>query len=158
MGNVDDSKKKKLDPNIIGLEELSSEELSESDDEPEVIENMQNETNDNQCVLNEKVIENIEENEEKTIVVESNTDSEVNKNNNIINKSNSQKKEEKKPLLEHPTFHVDVNRDPKIQVARLKLPILGEEQRIMELVNENEFLIVAGETGMFVFFSNLALI
>lgn len=57
------------------------------------------------------------------------------------------KVEDKKPLLSHETINVEVKRDPKIQVSRLKLPILGEEQRIMELINEHEFLIVAGETG-----------
>lgn len=66
----------------------------------------------------------------------------------VISKSVKDKVKIKKPLLEHPTVHVNVKRDPKVQVARLKLPVLGEEQRIMELVNENQFLIVAGETGI----------
>jgi ATP-dependent RNA helicase DHX37/DHR1 len=40
-----------------------------------------------------------------------------------------------------------VNRSPKIQESRLKLPILAEEQAIMEAVNENLVVILAGETG-----------
>jgi ATP-dependent RNA helicase DHX37/DHR1 len=42
---------------------------------------------------------------------------------------------------------VPVNRSPKIQESRLKLPILAEEQAIMEAVNENPVVILAGETG-----------
>uniref|UniRef100_A0A1A9ZLF8 RNA helicase n=1 Tax=Glossina pallidipes TaxID=7398 RepID=A0A1A9ZLF8_GLOPL len=46
-----------------------------------------------------------------------------------------------------PTVFVPVHRDSKIQAARLKLPILAEEQHIMEVINENDIIIVAGETG-----------
>lgn len=65
---------------------------------------------------------------------------------------------EKKPIPEkkvvkpkifpaHVTKYVHLERDPAIQAARLKLPILAEEQVIMETINENEIIIVAGETG-----------
>lgn len=33
------------------------------------------------------------------------------------------------------------------QEARLKLPILAEEQVIMEAINENPIVIICGETG-----------
>ncbi|XP_068902133.1 probable ATP-dependent RNA helicase kurz isoform X2 [Tenebrio molitor] len=46
-----------------------------------------------------------------------------------------------------PAVYVDVIRDDKIQEARLKLPILAEEQQIMEVINENPVVIIAGETG-----------
>lgn len=45
-----------------------------------------------------------------------------------------------------PVF-VDVKRDPEIQTARLQLPILGEEQAVMEAVKENEIVLLVGETG-----------
>ena len=47
----------------------------------------------------------------------------------------------------HETKYVPVQRDSNIQAARLKLPILAEEQTIMETINENDIIIVAGETG-----------
>lgn len=47
----------------------------------------------------------------------------------------------------HVTVYVPVNRDVEIQAARLKLPILAEEQQIMETINENSIIIIAGETG-----------
>lgn len=42
---------------------------------------------------------------------------------------------------------VPVDRKPDIQEGRLKLPILAEEQSIMEVIYENDVVIVAGETG-----------
>ena len=33
------------------------------------------------------------------------------------------------------------------QEARLALPILGEEQQIMEAINANQVVIICGETG-----------
>uniref|UniRef100_A0A1Q3F0A1 RNA helicase n=1 Tax=Culex tarsalis TaxID=7177 RepID=A0A1Q3F0A1_CULTA len=54
---------------------------------------------------------------------------------------------EVKPLDRKPASYVHVERDPAIQTARLKLPILGEEQEIMEKISENPIVILAGETG-----------
>lgn len=46
-----------------------------------------------------------------------------------------------------PATFVNVERDPEIQIARLKLPIIVEEQVIMETISENMVTILAGETG-----------
>uniref|UniRef100_F7F3D3 Activating signal cointegrator 1 complex subunit 3 n=1 Tax=Ornithorhynchus anatinus TaxID=9258 RepID=F7F3D3_ORNAN len=46
-----------------------------------------------------------------------------------------------------PAIFVPVDRSPEIQEARLKLPILSEEQVIMEAVTENPIVIICGETG-----------
>lgn len=46
-----------------------------------------------------------------------------------------------------PAVNVPINRTAEIQEARLKLPILAEEQLIVETINENPFVIVTGETG-----------
>uniref|UniRef100_A0A8C6Y9B4 Activating signal cointegrator 1 complex subunit 3 n=1 Tax=Naja naja TaxID=35670 RepID=A0A8C6Y9B4_NAJNA len=46
-----------------------------------------------------------------------------------------------------PAVFVPVDRSPEIQEARLKLPILGEEQVVMEAVRENPIVIICGETG-----------
>lgn len=46
-----------------------------------------------------------------------------------------------------PVVYIHVDRTADVQAARLKLPILGEEQIIMETINENNIVILAGETG-----------
>ena len=45
------------------------------------------------------------------------------------------------------TVHVPVTRTPEIQATREKLPIVAEEQVIMEAINENPVVILEGETG-----------
>ena len=42
---------------------------------------------------------------------------------------------------------VEVARLPELQEARLKLPILGMEQEIMEAIQEHDVVVLAGETG-----------
>ncbi|MBZ3878785.1 putative ATP-dependent RNA helicase DHX37 [Sciurus carolinensis] len=49
--------------------------------------------------------------------------------------------------LAKPAVFVPVNRLPEMQEERLKLPILSEEQVIMEAVAEHPIVIVCGETG-----------
>ncbi|TMS03931.1 putative ATP-dependent RNA helicase DHX37 [Larimichthys crocea] len=46
-----------------------------------------------------------------------------------------------------PAVFVPVDRSPEIQEARLKLPVLAEEQVIMEAVRENPCVVICGETG-----------
>ncbi|XP_039735183.1 putative ATP-dependent RNA helicase DHX37 isoform X2 [Pteropus medius] len=46
-----------------------------------------------------------------------------------------------------PAVFIPVNRSPEMQEERLKLPILSEEQVIMEAVAEHPVVIVCGETG-----------
>ncbi|OWR55134.1 ATP-dependent RNA helicase DHX8 [Danaus plexippus plexippus] len=137
MDRSDDNKKKKYDPNVVGLEESSDDSSIETDD---------SEGKDTCEVI---------ETTDKIINVEKGATSSAHRSNETNTKAIEIKESEpveveaevKKPILEHPTINVQVKRDPKVQVARLKLPILGEEQRVMELINENEFVIVAGETG-----------
>uniref|UniRef100_A0A8C9NAB8 DEAH-box helicase 37 n=1 Tax=Serinus canaria TaxID=9135 RepID=A0A8C9NAB8_SERCA len=46
-----------------------------------------------------------------------------------------------------PAVFIPVDRSPEIQEARLKLPILAEEQVVMEAINDNPIVIICGETG-----------
>ncbi|XP_043103602.1 probable ATP-dependent RNA helicase DHX37 [Puntigrus tetrazona] len=57
-------------------------------------------------------------------------------------KEETRKKEECKPAV-----FIPVDRLPEIQEARLRLPILAEEQVVMEAVKENECVVLCGETG-----------
>jgi HrpA-like RNA helicase len=45
-----------------------------------------------------------------------------------------------------PEFFIQ-SRKPEIQESREKLPILAEEQPIMEAIRENDVVILVGETG-----------
>uniref|UniRef100_A0A8C7VIQ9 RNA helicase n=1 Tax=Oncorhynchus mykiss TaxID=8022 RepID=A0A8C7VIQ9_ONCMY len=51
----------------------------------------------------------------------------------------------KKPS--EPAIFISVDRLPEIQDSRLRLPVLAEEQVIMEAVRENSFVVLCGETG-----------
>lgn len=51
------------------------------------------------------------------------------------------------PQSLRPAVSVVIPRDPDIQEARLKLPVVQEEQRIMETINANTTSIVWGATG-----------
>ena len=53
-------------------------------------------------------------------------------------------KEKKAP---EPAVYVPVIRLPEIESKRLELPIIGEEQRIMEKIRYHDVVIVSGETG-----------
>ncbi|KAJ2906595.1 DEAH box polypeptide 37 [Zalerion maritima] len=44
-------------------------------------------------------------------------------------------------------FIITVNRKPEIQAARLKLPVVSEEQRIMEAIHNNDTVVICGTTG-----------
>ncbi|XP_005106554.1 probable ATP-dependent RNA helicase DHX37 [Aplysia californica] len=46
-----------------------------------------------------------------------------------------------------PAVFIPLNRKPEMQEGRLKLPILAEEQVVMEAINENPVVIICGETG-----------
>ncbi|XP_070821081.1 probable ATP-dependent RNA helicase DHX37 [Chaetodon trifascialis] len=59
--------------------------------------------------------------------------------------SDQEKVQNKMPL--QPAIFIPVDRSPEIQEARLKLPVLAEEQVIMEAVRENPCVVICGETG-----------
>ncbi|ORY71569.1 P-loop containing nucleoside triphosphate hydrolase protein [Pseudomassariella vexata] len=44
-------------------------------------------------------------------------------------------------------FSVSVTRTPEIEEARLKLPIVAEEQKIMEAIHNNNIVVICGATG-----------
>lgn len=44
-------------------------------------------------------------------------------------------------------FSVSVERSAEVQAARMKLPILAEEQRLMEAIHNNNVVVVCGATG-----------
>ncbi|KAM3611065.1 uncharacterized protein V6R79_012970 [Siganus canaliculatus] len=59
--------------------------------------------------------------------------------------SDQEKVQIRKPS--QPAVFIPVDRSPEVQAARLKLPVLAEEQVIMEAVRENPCVVMCGETG-----------
>lgn len=49
--------------------------------------------------------------------------------------------------VDRKAYSVTVSRSPDIQEARLKLPVVGEEQRIMEAIHDNDIVVLCGSTG-----------
>ncbi|XP_056389776.1 probable ATP-dependent RNA helicase DHX37 isoform X2 [Hyla sarda] len=56
-------------------------------------------------------------------------------------------KDKPDPPSSQPAIFIPLDRSPEIQEARLKLPILAEEQVIMEAIKENPVVVLCGETG-----------
>jgi ATP-dependent RNA helicase DHX37/DHR1 len=50
-------------------------------------------------------------------------------------------------LVANKRNHIKVNRDPKIQESRMNLPVVAEEQQIMEAILLNPVIVLCGETG-----------
>ncbi|KAF4983201.1 hypothetical protein FZEAL_1358 [Fusarium zealandicum] len=44
-------------------------------------------------------------------------------------------------------YSVSVTRTPAVQEARLKLPVVSEEQRLMEAIHSNDIVVICGSTG-----------
>ncbi|CAK7216293.1 putative ATP-dependent RNA helicase DHR1 [Sporothrix bragantina] len=49
--------------------------------------------------------------------------------------------------LDRKAFHVDVLRTPEVEAARLNLPVVAEEQQIIEAIHEHDVVILSGGTG-----------
>lgn len=138
-GNVE-----KTDLNIIGIDEDSSDsegsscsESIETNDAPEI----------SKQIVNQPV-----EFESSHCGTQNAVQQTNDRNAAILTNGN------KMPIITHsaenaesisrkPATYIHVTRDPEVQEARLKLPILAEEQMIMELISENSVVIIAGETG-----------
>lgn len=134
--NEDTEGEKAKDLNVIGTEVLSSNE----DEDTEEVNDNDNEDNteeENTPKESENLEINKVESKLETIETPTNAPMELKK----------ETKTETKPKIYKPAVYIHVDRDPEIQAARLKLPILGEEQVIMETISENSIVILAGETG-----------
>lgn len=51
------------------------------------------------------------------------------------------------PRESKPAVFVPVNRSAEVQASRMKLPILAEEQAIVEAIHDHPVVVLAGETG-----------
>lgn len=64
----------------------------------------------------------------------------------MIEEADAKKTPEEKEI-KYTKYFVLVERTPEIQEQREKLPIYAEEQQIMEAIEENDIIIICGETG-----------
>ncbi|KOC64378.1 putative ATP-dependent RNA helicase kurz [Habropoda laboriosa] len=148
---LEDQRKQKAasDPNVLGFDESSDteskpnskenkdkqeEEASKNDaveenEKAEGGEHAENKRND-LTKSDSPTKNNVEETKEPSVITE--------------NKASlkSQESIEKKPAV-----FVTLQRKPEIQSARMKLPVVAEEQVIVEAINENPVVIITGETG-----------
>lgn len=67
--------------------------------------------------------------------------------NQALKEEDNPQSKERQNSAGKPAVFILVNRNPKIQEDRLKLPILAEEQAVVEAISENPVVILAGETG-----------
>ncbi|XP_058129557.1 probable ATP-dependent RNA helicase kurz [Anopheles ziemanni] len=130
------------DPNVVGLDETSS-----SEDESEEEEMDEGESSSEEVVKAEDSV---------GWTVEEQIDNETqpedgDKPGNLVDTVSEPEDKPKTatPAIvdRKPATYIHVERDSSIQAARLKLPILAEEQVIMETISENKITILAGETG-----------
>lgn len=169
VNNLDEGgiKKKERNLNVVGFESSSDESFSEDENELIDIEIKQEAIDDEDTDgKSENMLQTENDGAKINCISDSNgnsvkdtsdnttlkNDTEVKENSSpdksakeaFINK-NEVGPEEFKPRI--PAVFVPVERKPEIQEARLKLPVLAEEQMIMETINENPVVIIAGETG-----------
>lgn len=127
--------------NTIGLEEESSSSEEEAESEISV---------DSPRKEEEKMCEKVKMCDDNVVPLKK-PDVEIIANDNAVQAKPPPKKATEsiaiKPVARKPATYVHVERDPEIQATRLKLPILAEEQIIMETISENSIVILAGETG-----------
>lgn len=133
-------------------EEFESEDSSESDDEEDDSQDLSEKTQTMESRhSNEDTIERKDEVEckladsRKSLKAEA-SEVKVEKFAKSNEKNVTKKVAPEKPESE-PAIFKEVKRDPEIQAARLQLPILAEEQAVMEAIHDNDVVILCGETG-----------
>ncbi|XP_004531156.1 probable ATP-dependent RNA helicase kurz [Ceratitis capitata] len=138
---------KRRDPNVVSLE---GDDDEDSDSESNTESDTETQENQKEAVDSgaaPKSTEDIAECEKTQISDSKTTENFAEKTVDAKTKTESASNVGKPPVPSRTTVFVPVHRDADVQAARLKLPILGEEQEIMETINENQIIIVAGETG-----------
>ncbi|XP_066303356.1 probable ATP-dependent RNA helicase DHX37 [Branchiostoma lanceolatum] len=156
VNSISGSKKKKMAEEVEEKSESSSSDSDlESDDETEIcIENSKETKNvhDTSSFEGEQVkkagsdsVECDGKTAEECDTEEKGSDVETSAQRKKSQKAQSTGRRERKDST--PAVYVPVERRPDIQESRLQLPILAEEQVLMEAIRENPVVVVCGETG-----------
>ncbi|XP_078107237.1 putative ATP-dependent RNA helicase DHX37 [Sander vitreus] len=119
------------------------EEEEDEEEEQKAEESSDLDTSSDDEEEDQEEVDETTEKEDKQEVKKEQHKTEQNGQNKKI--SDQEKVENKTPS--QPAVFIPVDRSPEIQEARLKLPVLAEEQVIMEAVRENPCVVICGETG-----------
>ncbi|XP_062614343.1 probable ATP-dependent RNA helicase kurz [Saccostrea cucullata] len=138
--NIDEDSSDDSESSVHTSEISSEEEEQEEEQEEEEREKEDKQSNE------EDIAKSKDENSRKHNV-ENGSDLKMSEEVKITDVDFSIDKANKKLTEQKPVVNIQVNREPEIQEARFKLPILAEEQMIMETINENNVVIICGETG-----------
>lgn len=136
----EENTEKSNDCNVIGLEVNEESSNSEDEDSENEEENVDEEGN----ASNE--IDQVEEESNADIKIEDPAVS-VELPQEITKTSKTEEMPPAVKRVSKPATFVPVHRSAEVQASRMKLPILAEEQAIVEAINENPVVILAGETG-----------
>nr|XP_011412430.2 probable ATP-dependent RNA helicase DHX37 [Crassostrea gigas] len=119
----------------------TSDMSSDEEEEKEVVQEEDQHTSS-------KTLEEEEDIKSKKPETDSGCDEKLSEDSETIKSGDISVTRAEKKVMEHnPVLNIPVNRKADVQEARLKLPILAEEQIIMETINENSVTIICGETG-----------
>jgi len=130
--------------NVIGLEASEESESDSSDEDPEETEaQTENKLESENTTATEQAEDKVEEKTEE----KSEKKSEVVPGTSTVSDAKEEIVKEQNKVPPKPAVFVPVFRTPEIQAARLNLPITSEEQSIVEAINENDVVVLAGETG-----------
>lgn len=152
------------DPNVVGFNKRPPSDDEESEDDDDEDEEEAEDNHDQDDKQKEKDENDEDKNDDKIDQVK-NDKNIVNKFNERTQTQESTRKTDKrrglgrqadteKPIsnpgtIDTPpvTKNIPVDRSEEVQKIRLKLPILAEEQTIMEAIGYNQIVILCGETG-----------
>ncbi|KAI4504513.1 hypothetical protein M0802_000063 [Mischocyttarus mexicanus] len=140
------------DPNIVGFDESSESETECSSDECKNDNDLECKREKNEIdITNQTKITKKEEEEENNINLKD-IKSVENEHEKTLPDAESKVKISQNitvtsDVTKTPAVFVTLNRKEEIQAARLKLPVVADEQVIVETINENSVVIITGETG-----------
>ncbi|XP_033747918.1 probable ATP-dependent RNA helicase DHX37 isoform X2 [Pecten maximus] len=98
-------------------------------------------------VLETKIRDEVVKNESEKTAAKNEKQENANEVKEKCENSKIEKKEKEEKENSKPAVNIPVTRDKDIQETRMKLPILAEEQMVMETINDNPVTIICGETG-----------
>ncbi|XP_076059076.1 putative ATP-dependent RNA helicase kurz isoform X2 [Oratosquilla oratoria] len=133
---------KNQDCNIVQLGEMSSDTDSETEDSDDSAVDIEDKVDED--TKNDDVIITCNNDEVKTDIINEESQKLTEEIVNEKTQTVSSRSTISSPIK--PTF-ISVFRSSDIQTARLKLPILSEEQGIMEAIQENRVTVIVGTTG-----------
>ncbi|KAG1714283.1 putative ATP-dependent RNA helicase DHX37 [Nymphon striatum] len=136
--------------NVVGFDSSSSsdddDEESENESDSNQMEIIQNDSPNKTDQSSLEIVDSSKEKEKKlSLSLTKSVNNKTAENNN--NLKSTEELDTVESNVMRPSPYVSVNRVPEIQNARMKLPIAGEEQVIIEAINENPAVILCGETG-----------